>query len=78
VHVVEKRTVSCTLTTPPTPNRGDGYAAIRKEVEAAVSFAAELDAGRATRLLERLDVFEQRHRETPYRAALEAVRRRAK
>jgi hypothetical protein len=78
VHVVEKRTVRCTLTTPPTPNRGDGYSAIRKEVEAAVSFAAELDAGRATRLLERLDVFEQRHRETPYRAALEAVRRRVK
>lgn len=78
VHVVEKRTVSCTLTTPPTPNRGDGYAAIRKEVECAVQVTADLEAGRTDGLLNVLDAFQQRHRETPYRAALEAVRRRVK
>lgn len=78
VHVVEKRVVSCALSSPPSPNRGDGYAAIRKEIEAAVSFAADSEAGRTTRLAERMDDFERRHRETPYRAAIEAVRRRVK
>ncbi|QEL14578.1 hypothetical protein [Limnoglobus roseus] len=78
LHVIEKRTVRCVLSSPPSPNRGEGYNAIRKEIDAAVSFAADLDAGRATRLSDRLDDFERRHRETPYRAALEAVRRRAK
>lgn len=78
VHVVEKRVTSCTLSSPPSPNRGDGYAAIRKEIEHAIAFAAEADSGRSVRLLERIDAFERRHRETAYRVAIEAVRRRVK
>ncbi len=78
VHVVEKRIVNCTLSSPPSPNRGDGYAAIRKEIEHAIAFAAEADAGRTARLPERMEAFERRSRETPYRVALEAVRRRLK
>jgi hypothetical protein len=78
VHVVAKRVTSCVLSTPPSPNRGEGYAAIRKEIEAAVGFAAEADAGMTARLRDRIEAFERRGRETPYRVALEAVKRRLK
>lgn len=78
VHVVEKRVVNCTLSSPPSPNRGDGYAAIRREIEHAIAFAADADAGRTTRLVDHIEAFERRSRETPYRVALEAVRRRLK
>lgn len=78
VHVVEKRVASCVLSSPPSPTGREGAAARRREVEHAISFAADLDAGRTTRLRERLDDFETRQRETPYRAAIEAVRRRIK
>jgi hypothetical protein len=77
LRVVERRIVVCELTTPPTPIRGDGYTAIRKEIEAAYAFTSEWESGRAVRLVERIDAFAQRHRETSYRAAIEAVRRRA-
>ncbi len=78
VSLVARRVTACAMSSPPSPNRGEGYAAIRKEIEAAVGFAAEADAGRAVRLPERIEAFERRHRETPYRVAIDAVKRRAK
>ncbi len=78
LHIIEKRVVSCALSSPPSPNRSEGYTAIRKEIEAAIRFTAELDGDRTSGLRDRIDDFERRHRETPYRAALAAVRRRVK
>lgn len=78
VHIVETRTTTCTMASPPSPNRGDGYSSIRKEIEHAIAFTAELESGRAVRLLDRIESFERRHRETPYRIAIEAVKRRLK
>lgn len=76
VHVVEKRGLSCTMTSPPSPNRGDGYTSLRREIEHAIAFAAELDGGQAIRLQERIDAYERRYRETSFRVAIEAVKRR--
>lgn len=78
VTVVARRVTTCAMSSPPSPNRGEGYSAIRREIEAAVGFAAELDTGRAVRLSDRIEAFERRHRETPYRIAIEAVKRRTK
>ncbi len=77
VHIVEKRTVKCVMSSPPSPNRGEGYASIRKEIENAMSFEAERASGRAPGLVRRIDEFERRHHETPYRIAIEAVKRLA-
>jgi hypothetical protein len=78
VHIVQRRVTSCAMSSPPAPNRGEGYSSIRKEIEAAIGFSAEADGGKAVRLTDRIDAFERRHRETPYRVAIEAVKRRLK
>jgi hypothetical protein len=77
IHIADRRAVNCELTTPPSPHRGEGYTGIRKEIEAAYAFELEYQSGKTNRLAERIETFLERHRETPYRVAIEAVRRRA-
>lgn len=67
------------MTAPPVPHRGDSYAAARKEIEHAVSFAVQAETARG-RDLELLRVRIDRHRADhpagEFRAAVDAVSRR--
>jgi hypothetical protein len=76
VPIVERRTLTMTMTSPPTPHRGDSYLAVRKEIEFALSFQQELST-RSPRLLDKIESHLSRFRETPYRAAIDAVARSA-
>jgi hypothetical protein len=67
------------MTDPPVPHRGDGYAALRREVEHAVAFAAlaESAKGRDIDLLRaRIDRYRRDHPAGEFRPAVDSAERR--